>query len=160
MLDARIVERTAFRLIGYAACVPVVSEFRNPHVEAHITALSAENVERLRALGCSEPSGLLQVSTEVDADYAVNSRFTFMVGVALDAAPPAPERLDVIEVPAGKWAVFRTGAPFASAWMDIVSEWFPSHPWRLRPGPSIVTERRPGEQRAATAEVWIPVERA
>jgi AraC family transcriptional regulator len=160
MLDAHIIERSAFRLIGYSARVPVVQQSRNPHIEAHIAALPAESLERLRTLGRLEPSGLLQVSADVDPDYAVNSRFTFMVGVAFDAGSAAPEGLDVIDVPMGTWAVFLTGASFASAWMDVVSEWFPSNPWLLRPGPSIVTERRSGEHRTATAEVWIPVEHA
>ncbi|WP_308796533.1 GyrI-like domain-containing protein [Agromyces silvae] len=158
-MDTRIIDRPAFRLVGYAARVPLVDHGRNPHIEAHITSLPTDAHRRLEAIGDTEPAGLLRVSADVDPDYAEGSRFTFVFGVALDTPSPVPDGLDLIEVPAGTWAVFRTTASFQSAWMSIVSEWFPSNPWRLRPGPSIVTDRG-DEHGPSTAEVWIPVERA
>ena len=154
-MDTRITDRPAFRLVGYAARVPLIHRGRSPDLEA----LSAEEHGRLQALGDTEPAGLLQVSADVDPDYAEGSQFTFLFGVALDMSSPVPDGLDVIEVSAGTWAVFRTTASYQSAWMTIVSEWFPSNPWRLRPGPSILTDRG-DEHSTATAEVWIPVERA
>lgn len=73
--------------------------------------------------------------------------------------------LDVIEVPAGTWAVFRTEgehpAALQQAWAATATEWFPSNPWRLRPGPSIVAVLDRSEDfRTATCELWLPVERA
>lgn len=109
------------------------------------------------ALGDTEPAGLLQVSADVDADATEGSSFTLMIGVALDARSSVPDGLDLIEVPAGTWVIFRTTASFQSAWMTIVSEWLLTHPWRLRPGPSIVTDR---SHVTTTTDVWIPVERA
>lgn len=158
-MDPRIIDRPAFRVVGYATDARLVPRGRSPQVEAHIASLSAEQRERLASLSETEPSGLLQVSADVDPDYAEGSRFTFLLGVALASPSPAPEGLDVIDIPHGTWAVFRTTASFPSAWMRIVSEWFPSNPWRLRPGPSILADR-PEEQRPATADIWIPVERA
>ncbi|MFE2753852.1 GyrI-like domain-containing protein [Actinosynnema sp. NPDC059335] len=158
-MDARITDRPAFRLVGHAARVPLVHRGRDSDIEAHIAALPAEEHGRLRALGDTEPAGLLQVSADVDPDHAEGSRFTFLFGVARGMSSPVPGGLDVIEVAAGSWAVFRTTASYQSAWMTIVSEWFPSNTWRLRPGPSILTDRG-NEHGAATAEVWIPVERA
>ena len=159
IVDTRIINRPAFRLVGYAARVPLVHRGRNPHIEAHIASLPVEERRRLKALGDTEPVGLLQVSADVDPDYAEGSQFTFVLGVALDIPSPVPDGLDLIEVPTGTWAVFRTTASFRSAWMTIVSEWFPSNPWRLRPGPLILTDRG-DEHSAAPAEVWIPIERA
>lgn len=158
IVDTRIIDRPAFRLVGYAARVPLVHQGRNPHIEAHIASLPVEERGRLKELGDTEPAGLLQVSADVDPDYAEGSQFTFLFGVALDTPSPVPDGLDLIEVPTGTWAVFRTTASFQSAWMTIVSEWFPSNPWRLRPGPSILTDRG-DEHSDAPAEVWIPVER-
>jgi AraC family transcriptional regulator len=158
-VDTRITDRSAFRLVGYAVRVPLIHRGRNPDIEAHIAALPAEEHGRLKALEDTEPTGLLQVSADVDPDYAEGSQFTFLFGVALDTSSPVPDGLDVIEVSAGTWAVIRTTASYPSAWMTIVSEWFPSNPWRLRPGPSILTDRG-DEHSTATAEVWIPVERA
>lgn len=160
-MEARIVDRPAFKLVGYAATIPLVGPGRNPHIEAHIASLSAEEHGRLTALEGTEPAGLLRVSADVDPDSAVGSLFTFLFGVAvaLPAPVPVPSGLDLIEVPAGTWAAFRTTASYDAAWMAIVSEWFPSNPWRLRPGPLIVTDRGDAHG-SATAEAWVPVERA
>ena len=72
---------------------------------------------------------------------------------------------DVIDVAAGTWAVFRVEGPYPAAlqstWAATAAEWFPSQPWRLREGPSIVAvlDRSP-DFRTATCELWLPVERA
>ena len=76
-----------------------------------------------------------------------------------------PEDLDAIEVPAGTWAVFRTAGPYPAAlqstWAATATDWFPSNPWRLRPGPSIVAILdRAADFSTATCELWLPVERA
>ena len=71
----------------------------------------------------------------------------------------------MIEVPVGTWVVFRTAgdypAALQSAWAATATEWFPSNPLRLRPGPSIVTILdRSDNFSFATYELWLPVERA
>lgn len=64
----------------------------------------------------------------------------------------------------GAWAIFRTKGAYPdelqSTWTATATDWFPSHPWCLRPGPSIVAvfDRSP-EFRTATCELWLPVER-
>jgi AraC family transcriptional regulator len=41
------------------------------------------------------------------------------------------------------------------------SDWFPSNPWRLRAGPSVVAILdRSADFSTATSELWLPVERA
>ena len=73
--------------------------------------------------------------------------------------------LDAIEVPAGTWAVFRAEGAYPavlqSTWASTATDWFPSNPWRLRPGPSIVAiiDRSP-DFSTATCELWLPVERS
>lgn len=141
-MDTRITDRPAFRLAGHSVRVPLIHAGANPHIEAHIAALPAQEHGRLKALGNTEPAGLLQVSADVDPDYTEGTELTYLHGVALDAGTTAPDDLDVIEVPAGTWAVFRTSGPYPAAlqhtYAASASEWFPSNPWRLRPGPSIV----------------------
>jgi AraC family transcriptional regulator len=71
----------------------------------------------------------------------------------------------VIDVPAGTWAVFRIAGPYPqalqAAWAATATDWFPSNPWRLRPGPSVVAVLdRTADFGAATCELWLPVERA
>jgi AraC family transcriptional regulator len=164
-MDTRIIERPAFRLVGHAARVPLIHEGVNPHIHAHIVALPAAEHARLKELGNADPSGLLQVSADVDPDYAEGTELTYLHGVARTADSPSPADLDTIDVPAGTWAVFRIAgdypAALQSAWAATASDWFPSNPWRLRPGPSIVAvlDRSP-DFTTATCELWLPVERA
>ncbi|MBW9108697.1 AraC family transcriptional regulator [Microbacterium ureisolvens] len=163
-MDTRIADRPAFHLVGHAARVPLVHEGVNPHIQAHIAGLPGSEHARLKELSSTEPAGLLQVSADVDPDYVEGTQLTYLHGVALDEHESAPEDLDVIAVPAGAWAVFRTEGPYPatlqSAWAATASDWFPSNPWRLRPGPSIVAvlDRSP-DFGFATCELWLPVER-
>ncbi|MFF2274775.1 GyrI-like domain-containing protein [Agromyces sp. NPDC058126] len=164
-MDTRIADRPAFRLVGHAARVPLIHHGANPHIQAHIAALPASEHSRLRDLGDGEPAGLLQVSDDVDPDYAEGSELTYLHGVAITDGTHVPEDLDVIDVPAGSWAVFRTEGEYPgalqSAWAATATEWFPSNPWRLRPGPSIVAilDRAP-DFSTATCELWLAIERA
>ena len=164
-MDARITDRPDFRLIGYAARVPLIHEGINPHIHAHIASIPAQEHSRLKALSNTEPAGLLQVSADVDPDYTEGSDLTYLHGVAVTEDTGVPDGLDAMEVAAGTWAVFRTEghypAALQSAWAATATEWFPSHPWRLRPGPSIVTILdRSDDFSTATSELWLPIERA
>ena len=164
-MDARIIERPAFRLIGHAVRVPLIHEGINPHIQRHIASLPASEHERLKQLSGTDPSGLLQVSAGVDPDYAEGSQLTYLHGVAVDVDARVPGDLDVIDVEAGKWVVFRTTGPHPGALQEgyaaSATEWFPSNPWRLRPGPSIVSvlDRAPDFSTAA-CDLWFPIERA
>ncbi|MDA3626289.1 AraC family transcriptional regulator [Saccharopolyspora sp. WRP15-2] len=164
-MDARIVEQPDFRLIGHAARVPLIYEGVNPHIQEHIASLPANEHERLKQLGNTDPGGLLQVSADVDPDYAEGSELTYLHGVAVSADTPVPDDLDAIEVPTGQWAVFRTSGEhpkaLQDAWAATATEWFPSNPWRLRAGPSIVSVLdRADDFSTATCELWLPVERS
>ena len=164
-MDTRIADRAAFRLVGHAARVPLIHVGVNPHIQAHIAALPIAEHARLKELSSTEPAGLLQVSADVDPDYTEGSELTYLHGVAVSDTTPVPAGLAAIDVPAGSWAVFRTEgeypAALQSAWAATATDWFPSNPWRLRPGPSIVAViDRAADFSSATCELWLPVERA
>jgi len=164
-MDARIAELPELRLVGHAARVPLVHSGANPHIQAHIAALPAEAHARLKALSSAQPRGLLAVSVDVDPDYAEGTELTYLHGVSVDAGATVPEELDSVAVPAGDWAVFRTAGPYPAAlqetWAATATDWFPANPWRLRPGPSIVSVlERADDFSTATTELWLPIERA
>lgn len=164
-MDTRLIERPAFRLVGHATRVPLIHRGVNPHIRQHIAALPHEEHARLKALCDTEPAGLLQVSDDVDPDGTEGSELTYLHGVAVSGDTPAPDGLDAIEVTAGQWAVFRTSGPhpqaLQSTWAATASEWFPSNPWRLRPGPSMVAVLEHADDfSTATCELWLPVEPA
>lgn len=164
-MDTRITEHPACCLIGHAVRVPLIHEGANPHIQAHVASLPTTEHARLKALANTEPNGLLQVSADVDPDYAEGSELTYLHGVAVSSETEVPTDLDVIEVPAGSWAVFRTTGAYPAAlqetWAATATDWFPSNPWRLRPGPSIVAVlERADDFSTATTELWLPVERS
>lgn len=163
-MDTRITARPAFRLIGHAARVPLIHEGVNPHIQQHIASIAASEHQRLKALSDTEPSGLLQVSDGVNPDYVEGTELTYLHGVAVDEDSPVPDDLDSIDVAAGTWAVFRTEGAYPETlqqvWAATATDWFPSNPWRLRPGPSIVAIlERAADFSTATCELWLPVER-
>jgi len=164
-MDARIADRPSFRLVGHSARVPLIHQGVNPHIQAHIASLPEAEHGRLKELGDAEPAGLLQVSADVDPDYTEGSDLTYLHGVAITESTTVPGDLDVIEVPAGSWVVFRTEGAYPAAlqstWAATATDWFPSNPWQLRPGPSIVAVLdRSADFATATTELWLPVERA
>lgn len=164
-MDTRIADRPAFRLIGHSARVPLIHHGPNPHIQDHIASLPAAEHARLKALGNTDPQGLLQVSADVDPDYTEGSELTYLHGVAVTPTTPVPGELDAIEVPAGTWAVFRAEGAYPavlqSIWASTATDWFPSNPWRLRPGPSMVAVLdRSADFSTASCELWLPVERA
>lgn len=164
-MDTRLVDRPAFRLVGHATRVPLIHQGVNPHIQQHIAALPQEEHARLKTFSDTEPQGLLQVSDDLDPDGTEGSELTYLHGVALSQNTPLPDGLDAIQVPPGMWAVFRTSGPhpqaLQTAWAATATEWFPSNPWRLRPGPSLVAIlERADDFSTATCELWLPVEPA
>ncbi|WP_309068551.1 AraC family transcriptional regulator [Microbacterium sp.] len=164
-MDARIIERPAFRLIGHAARVPLIHEGVNPHIQQHIASLPPEEHQRLKDLGGAEPHGLLQISADVDPDYREGSELTYLHGVSIEAETEVPADLDLLEVDPGAWVVFHTSGPHPEALQDAyaaaAADWFPSNPWRLRPGPSIVAVLDHADDfSTASCELWFPIERS
>ena len=160
-MDVTITHRPAFVLAGHAAQVPLIHEGVNPHIQAHIASFAPEEHLRLKALGDTEPSGILAVTADAEPDAPEGSLLTYLHGVALTADTAVPDDLDTIELEAGTWAVFVSRGPFPGAlqhlWAATATDWFPSNPWRLRPGPSILRYLELTET-YAECELWLPIE--
>ena len=97
-MDTRIAELSDLRLVGHAARVPLIHNGVNPHIQAHIASLPADEHLRLKALSSAEPAGLLQVSADVDPDYTEGSELTYLHGVAV-LKSSARSRMATIEGP-------------------------------------------------------------
>ncbi|MBO9578904.1 MAG: GyrI-like domain-containing protein, partial [Microbacteriaceae bacterium] len=108
-------------------------------------------------------AGILAVTGDAAPDAPEGTELTYLHGVALAPGEDLPDDLDVVLVPAGTWAVFHSSGPHPDAlqrvWAATATDWFPSNPWRLRPGPSIVRYLELTED-VATCELWLPVEQA
>ncbi|MEV7798998.1 AraC family transcriptional regulator [Microbacterium foliorum] len=162
-MDVTITTRPELVLVGHAARVPLIHEGVNPHIQAHIASIAPQEHARLKALSDAEPGGILAVTGDVAPDAPEGTELTYLHGVSVSESTPVPDDLDVMRVEAGAWAVFAASGPFPETlqtlWAATATEWFPSNPWRLRPGPSIVRYLEfTGTH--ASCELWLAIEQA
>ncbi|MCX5334350.1 AraC family transcriptional regulator [Streptomyces sp. NBC_00140] len=157
----RIVEKDEFRVVGRKVRVPLVHEGMNPAIADFIRGLGKETLRRIEDLSDQEPQGILGVSDNLDPSRAEGTELDYYHGVVSGAA--VPDDMEALTVPAGTWAVFENSGPFPQAlqylWRDVFTQWFPSNPYRSRPGPELLRTRLTPDAAQADAELWIPVER-
>ncbi|TJZ49517.1 AraC family transcriptional regulator [Streptomyces piniterrae] len=160
-LRYRILEKEQFRVVGRKARVPLVHEGANQAIADFIRSIDQETMRRVTALSDQAPEGIVGVSDGLDPSRAEGTELDYYHGVVTRAE--VPEDLDALTVPAGTWAVFENSGPFPQAlqhlWRDVFTQWFPSNPYRSRPGPEILRTRLSQDAAQADAELWIPVER-
>ncbi|MFH8487865.1 AraC family transcriptional regulator [Streptomyces longisporoflavus] len=170
----RVVERDAFRVVGRKARVPLVHEGVNPHIAEFIRGIGKETLRRIESLPdqdegqgraqsqdqAQEPWGLISVSDQLDESRAEGTELDYYQGVVTSA--DVPDDMQALAVAAGTWAVFESAGPFPQTlqnlWRDVFTQWFPSNPYRSRPGPEILRTRLSDDGTHADAELWIPVE--
>ncbi|UUU26602.1 AraC family transcriptional regulator [Streptomyces sp. DSM 40750] len=157
----RVVEKEEFRVVGRKARVPLVHEGMNPAIADFIRSIGQETLREIESLSDQEPEGIVAVSDNLDDSRAEGTELDYYHGAVTRAA--VPEGMDELTVPAGTWAVFENSGPFPQAlqylWRDVFTQWFPSNPYRSRPGPEILRTRLSQDAAQADAELWIPVER-
>ncbi|MFI5925083.1 helix-turn-helix domain-containing protein [Micromonospora sp. NPDC051543] len=160
-MEYRIVTKDVFALVGRKARVPLVHEGMNPSIVAFIRSIDKETTARIEALSDQEPAGIVNVSDNLADTRAEGSELDYWHGAVTGATPP--DDLDALPVAAGSWAVFTSSGAFPQAvqflWRDVFTQWFPSNPYRSRPGPEISRVRLSADGTTADAELWIPVER-
>ncbi|MET7832086.1 AraC family transcriptional regulator [Micromonospora sediminicola] len=160
-MDYRIVTKDAFRLVGVKARVPLVHEGMNPHIVAFVKGIDPATVRRIEALSDQEPHGIVNVSDDLAGSREEGTELDYWHGVVTGAE--VPDDLDSLPVEAGDWAVFRSSGAFPQAlqylWRDVFTQWFPSNPYEIRPGPEISRVRVAEGGGTADAELWIPVRR-
>ncbi|GGU58580.1 AraC family transcriptional regulator [Streptomyces lavendofoliae] len=156
----RTTDRPAFTVVGYKARVPLVHTGPNQAIIDFVRGIEPPAVERLVKLSDAEPHGIVAVCDDLDPSRAEGTELDYYHGV-ITSAPP-PEGTTALSVPAGTWAVFTASGPVPRAiqelWRDVFVEWFPSNPYRSRPGPEILRTRLSADGTEGEAELWLPVE--
>ncbi|MET8472590.1 AraC family transcriptional regulator [Streptomyces sp. NPDC006422] len=158
----RVVEKDAFTLTGRGTKVPLVYEGMNPAIVEFIKSIGKETLSRWEEHATGDPGGVLAAVSNHAADDAEGTEIDYFHGVLTE--DPLPDAPDTLDVPAGTWAVFESSGEFPKAvqylWRDVYTQWFPSNPYRSRPGPSLSRTTVSPDGTHADAELWIPVERA
>ncbi|WP_369217195.1 AraC family transcriptional regulator [Streptomyces flavofungini] len=160
----RVLDKPRFSVVGPKARVPLVHAGPNQAIIDFVRGIGPERAARLEALSDQEPRGTVSVCDDLDPGRAEGTGLDYYQGVVTSADLSAvPEGAAVLTVPAGTWAVFTTSGPAPGAiqelWRDVFMEWFPSNPYRGRPGPEILRTRLSADGTEADAELWLPVER-
>lgn len=165
----RIVEKSAFRVVGRKARVPLIHQGVNPHIVEHVRSIPPETMLRIAALSDQDPEGVVSVTLRLPNvpegfdGFEEGSELDYYQAVVTTVAEP-PADLDVLECPAGTWAVFESTGPFPQAlqqmWADVAARWIPSNPYEYRPGPEILRTRPAQDDPSCSdAQLWIPVTR-
>ncbi|GCD97351.1 AraC family transcriptional regulator [Embleya hyalina] len=156
----RIVHKNAFHVVGKRARVPLVHEGVNPAIAEFVGGIDRETSARIKTLSDQDPDGIVAVTDDLDPSRAEGTELDYYHGVV--TSNQVPDDLDALAVPAGTWAVFENSGPYPQAlqhlWRDIFTQWFPSNPYRSRPGPEILRVRPTEDGTRADAALWIPVE--
>ncbi|MFI6375409.1 helix-turn-helix domain-containing protein [Streptomyces sp. NPDC050546] len=157
----RVADREAFTVTGFKARVPLIHSGPNQAIIDFVRGLDKQALEHLKELSDQEPHGVVAVCDDLDPSRAEGTELDYYHGVITTA--PAPEGTTALTVPSGTWAVFTTSGPAPEAiqnlWRDVFTEWFPSNPYRSRPGPEILRTDLTADGTRADAELWLPVER-
>ncbi|MEU1570311.1 AraC family transcriptional regulator [Streptomyces collinus] len=161
----RVVDRPAFTVTGFKTRIPLIHSGPNQAIIDFVRGLDPSAVDRLETLSDQEPQGLVAVCDDLDPSRAEGTELDYYHAVitAGPASSAAPEATTGLPVPPGTWAVFTVSGPVPRAvqelWRDVFTEWFPSNPYRTRPGPEILRTRLSPDGTEADAELWLPVER-
>ncbi|WP_328719906.1 AraC family transcriptional regulator [Streptomyces sp. NBC_00247] len=157
----RIVEKPEFTVAGFKARVPLVHLGPNQAIIDFVRGIDPQALERLEKLSDQQPEGIVAVCDDLDPSRAEGTELDYYQGVTTSGEVPAG--MTALAVPAGTWAVFTASGPVPQAiqelWRDVYTEWFPSNPYRSRPGPEILRTRLSPDKTEAEAELWLPVER-
>ncbi|WP_205208146.1 AraC family transcriptional regulator [Arthrobacter sp. 147(2020)] len=156
----RIVEKDAFRLVGFKTRVPLVHEGPNTAIQDFERGLDQEAKIRLAELSDTDPAGTVSVTGSIDAQRTEGSELDYWHAVV--TSRPAPEEFDSLEVPASLWVVFETEGKFPEAlqylWANAATEWFPANPYRWAPGPEMLSVQPAPGGTEGKGQLWIPVE--
>ncbi|MFJ7965520.1 effector binding domain-containing protein [Streptomyces sp. NPDC096324] len=159
----RIVEKKSFRVAGRKARVPLIYQGVNPHIAEHIRSIPPETMVRIAGLSDDDPEGVVSATVRLSDGFEEGSELDYYHAVVTTAAE-VPEDLDVLDCPAGTWAVFDNTGPFPEAlqqmWGDVAAQWIPSNPYEYRPGPEMLRIRTSQDDPTQSdAQLWIPVTR-
>lgn len=164
-MQYRVVGRPAFTIAGFKARVPLVHSGPNQAITDFVRGLDKQALEQLGRLSDQEPHGIVAVCDDLDPSRAEGTELDYYQAVVTATSAPAdaPVGITTLPVPPGSWAVFTTSGPAPQAiqelWRDVFTEWFPSNPYRSRPGPEILRTDLSVDGTQADAELWLPVER-
>lgn len=160
-MNYRIVEKEAFKLVGFKKRVPVIFNGVNPEIASMTELLTPEVIHKLKSISDVEPTGIISASTNFSEErMQEKGELDHYIGVATSCDETS--EFNVLKIDAYTWAVFESKGPFPktlqNVWGRIYSEWFSSSGYEAVEGPEILwNESRDTGDPNYRSEIWIPV---
>ncbi len=160
-MNVRLVEKEAFKIVGFMKRVPIVFNGVNPAIAKMYEQFTPEHIQFLKSISDVEPKGILSASVNFsETRMEEQGELDHYIGVA--TSQNVDGAYAVLEVPASTWAVFEVVGPFPetlqAAWGKIYAEWFPSSGYESVNGPEILwNESKDTSNPEYRSEIWIPV---
>lgn len=162
-MEYSIAEKEGFKLVGIKKKVPIVFEGQNQEIMKMAGSITPEQRKKLSQMRNTEVKTVVNASSDFDEGRnEEQGELDHLIGsiTTLDADF---EEFDVVNVPAGSWAIFKVDGPFPSVlqetWGKIFSEWLPSSNYELREGPEISFNGDMSDFEKVYSEIWIPVKK-
>lgn len=160
-MNYRIVEKEAFKIVGFKKRVPIIFGGINPEISKLAERLTPEIILYLKSISDVEPKGIISASADFsEGRMQEKGELDHYIGVATSQVIESD--YDSLAVDACTWAVFESIGPFPETlqhiWARIYSEWFPSSGYEVVEGPEILWHESPdfGNPKFRS-EIWIPV---
>ncbi|SHN58139.1 transcriptional regulator, AraC family [Paenibacillus sp. ov031] len=153
-MNHRIVEQAAFTLVGIKQAFSYIDgENLRGIAKMWQDAYTSGTEDRLFDLNNGVIQGLLGVC--VDQNEIQEKQMEYWIATSYDGE--VPEGLSSFTIPASKWSVFEVEGPMPESmqrlWKQIISEWFPSNPYKHASIPEL--EVYPGPHQPP--QIWIPI---
>ncbi|MDD3654897.1 MAG: AraC family transcriptional regulator [Desulfotomaculaceae bacterium] len=163
-MEFRIVDKSAFNLVGVSKRVPMQFEGVNNEIVKLAESITDEQKAEMHALQNIEPYEIVNASYDADANFLKEEGdLTHLIGV-LTTENQVSDLLEKVPVEAGTWAVFPNEGAFPSMLQEtmakIYSEWLPTSHYEVINAPAFsFTKMDKHKKDFAYSEVWIPVRR-
>lgn len=160
-MEYRIAAKDAFKLVGIKKRVSVIFEGQNPEIIKMVQAITAEQREQLQKWRNTDVQTVVNASFHFDEGrLEEKGKLDHLVGTITTLESDFAD-FDVVEVPAGSWAIFSLEGPFPQklqdTWGKIFSDWLPSSNYELIGGPEISFNGEMSDLQNVYSEIWIPV---
>lgn len=162
-MEYRIAEKDTFKLVGIKRRVPIVFEGTNPEIMKIAQSITAEQRRQLQQWRNTDVQTVVNASLNFDdGRLEEKGQLDHLVG-SITTLKDDFEDFDVVEVPAGSWAIFSLEGPFPQklqdTWGKIFSDWLPSSNYELVDGPEISFNGEMADLQEVYSEIWIPVKK-
>ena len=162
-MEYRIAEKDAFKLVGIKKRVPIVFEGHNPEIMKIAQSITVEQRGQLQQWRNTDVQAVINASLNFDdGRLEEKGELDHLVG-SITTLEGDFEGFDVVEVPAGSWAIFSLEGQFPQklqdTWGKIFSDWLPSSNYELVGGPEISFNGDMSDLQKVYSEIWIPVKK-